>query len=115
MSETWNTLQVARDARLDGRADVAARLYDEVAPDFVLGRCTSSRRGHALINWDSLEWDDGPLWFAPSLMRDAWWKPLPPSPVAVAMRDCADGIEMRLTSYAQLILPQWYGVFTGDV
>jgi len=40
---TWDTLQIARDARLCGLPVVEAELLAEAAPDFEIGRCTTRR------------------------------------------------------------------------
>src|SRR5678815_1334855 len=53
MSDTWNTLLIARDARIEGRDDVAARLLAEVAPDFEYVRSGPRKR------LASFEMDDG--------------------------------------------------------
>lgn len=74
MSETWNTLQVARDARLDGRADVASRLYEEVAPDFAYVR--RSHRRTVMPFWfdDGIDEYDEPYEVAPVAEQRASWR-----------------------------------------
>lgn len=42
-SETWDVLQIARDARLCGLPVIEAELLAEAAPDFEIGRCTVRR------------------------------------------------------------------------
>lgn len=72
MSETWQTLQVARDARLSGLDAVYAKLIDEATPDYAYVRRT--KRNTILKFWlddgdpDDDQYEPDP----PDVQRAAW-------------------------------------------
>ncbi len=57
MNDTLTTLQVARDAQLMGRDDLAQILFDQVAPDFAYVR-RSARRVHPRFYADYVDDED---------------------------------------------------------
>jgi|ERR1044071_8856255 hypothetical protein len=94
-SATWDTLQIARDARLSGLASQYEELLAEAAPDFEYVRMTGRRRAHSFVfddgrdlydddegDWEPesrsdqrRNWADAQRWlFSPSLLE--WPKPL---------------------------------------
>lgn len=115
-SATWDTLQIARDARLCGEEAAYMSLLAEVAPDFEVCRCTSRRSAKSIApriypGEFARHQVSGHVAYARTVDWLAWRE-------AVIVRHVGydpDTIEVRVARYAQIIMPQWSGVFMAGV
>jgi hypothetical protein len=153
-SSTWDTLQIARDARLCGLTSQYEALLAETAPDFEYVRMSGRRRvlpfemddGDRYDDDDEPEsysdqrrnWADAQRWaFSPSMLE--WPKPLNLTSFDAMLREYyspervsqmaratvgflerlrpardPDAIEVRLASYANLVVPAWNAIIKVD-
>jgi hypothetical protein len=98
-SPTWDALQIARDARLSGRPDAATEIMREVDEDLA----AYVRVGARPLNLPQTRED----WMR--LMKRAGLRGrLGPPDAMWRVREatsCDDGIEFRMTSWANYIVP----------
>lgn len=153
MSSTWDTLQIARDARLCGLASQYEALLAEVAPDFEYVRRSKQRtlpkfwfdagdpyeddedyepesRAEQRASWrESLRYEMSRDWLAwidrlktanfDAILREHYSDSRishfasMDNPMMRMLRRSSgsDTVEARLTSYANLVSPAWYGTF----